>query len=147
MSKDKRYRHGYCGQRVYNICRGIVSRCTDPKNHKYPRYGGRGIKVHDDWLSSYKNMVEYFLSSGYTDGLQVDRIDNDGNYEPGNIRFVDQITNMRNSSATKLTKEDAHDIKFMLSKGMSCISIGNIFKVNRSTISDIKSNRTWRDVV
>lgn len=63
------------------------SRCNDPKDKDYGRYGGRGIRVCDEWRE-FPAFFEWALANGYEPGLQIDREDNDGNYEPGNCRFV-----------------------------------------------------------
>lgn len=77
----------------------MISRCNDPKNSMYYRYGGRGIRVCDRWM----DFDNYFQdnASGYAPGLSLDRIDNDGNYEPGNVRWVDMKTQARNKSNTR----------------------------------------------
>ncbi len=78
---------------------GIRRRCTDPNLHNYHRYGGRGIKVcfeRDEFI----NYVIYGLQIDPR-GLQIDRIDNDGNYEKGNIRFVSRSENCQNRGSQK----------------------------------------------
>lgn len=67
-----------------------IRRCTDPKHKQYADYGGRGIKVYAPWIASPCSFAEYLLTlSGHDDNsLYLDREDNDGNYEPGNLRFV-----------------------------------------------------------
>ncbi len=76
-------------------------RCTDPKAHNYNRYGGRGIRV---CFSSSAEFVDYVMNVLQVDpcGLTIDRIDNDGNYGPGNVRFISQAENNQNQSCKKL---------------------------------------------
>lgn len=73
----------------------IKDRCTNPKNKDYKYYGGRGIKCS---FKSVNDFVNYILNILKTDlcGLEIDRIDNNGNYEPGNIRFVTHKENCNN---------------------------------------------------
>ena len=74
----------------------MMSRCFDPKNRSYPRYGGRGITV-DTTLQSMESYIEYIKSLPDFDlDLELDRIDNNKGYEVGNIRFADRKTNCRN---------------------------------------------------
>lgn len=80
----------------YNIWRSMIHRCSARKNTRWKDYGGRGITVHPDFLN-----FSYFL--GYvgarpTDKHTLDRINNDGNYEPGNVRWADQRTQRMNRS-------------------------------------------------
>ena len=72
-------------------------RCTDPKAHNYNRYGGRGIKICFEDAAAFANYVINKLQIDPR-SLQIDRIDNDGNYEPGNIRFTTHTENQRNKS-------------------------------------------------
>ncbi len=84
---------------TYNVWYGIVKRCTKPTCRHFNYYGGRGIKVCDRWLS----FDNFFQDMGpRPDGLQIDRIDNNGDYEPGNCRWVDRKTQARNTRRTRL---------------------------------------------
>ena len=80
----------------------MKSRCYNPKEEHYYRYGGRGITVCNEWLgeNGFMNFVKWAKENGYKEGLSLDRIDNDGNYEPSNCRWVSykvQNNNKRNN--------------------------------------------------
>lgn len=83
---------------LWKLWHGMRSRCCNPNNKSYPAYGGRGIKVYEPWLDSPFEFVEWMrLNLGpRPDGCSLDRIDNDGNYEPGNLRWANRSTQQRN---------------------------------------------------
>lgn len=91
-------RHGITSgskPRTFTIWCGMKARCNNPKNASYKNYGARGIKVCNEWLT-FENFHNWAIKNGYSDKLQIDRIDNDGDYEPSNCRFVTVKENMRN---------------------------------------------------
>jgi hypothetical protein len=78
---------------TYERWKQILQRCENPKNKGFRRYGGRGIKVVPRWRS-YENFL--FDMGEAPKGSLLDRINNDGNYEPGNCRWTDPVTSARN---------------------------------------------------
>lgn len=81
----------------YKTWVGIIKRCTDPKAKGWPNYGGRGIHICDEWRHSY---AAFLADVGRKPSPRhsIDRIDNDGNYEPGNVRWAtrsEQNSNQR----------------------------------------------------
>lgn len=79
--------HGGCGTRLYSIWIDMRSRCTWNKAINWHLYGGRGIKVCDEWVNNFTAFRDWAMTNGYSDDLQLDRIDNDGNYEPDNCKW------------------------------------------------------------
>ena len=75
-------------------------RCNNPHYREYARYGGRGIKLCDEWSENSQVFITWALENGYKPGLTIDRIDNDGNYEPSNCRFIPRIENSVKKSNT-----------------------------------------------
>jgi hypothetical protein len=95
-SANPKFRHGLANHPLYRIWSGMIDRCSREKNKSYHRYGGRGITVCDEWRKDAASFIDWALSHGWQPHLQIDRENNDGNYEPGNCRFVTQKVNRNN---------------------------------------------------
>ena len=94
----KNRKHGLSYSWIHRIWDSMKKRCNNPNCKSYKDYGGRGIKVCDRWLNSFENFyadvskLPHFGGKGYS----LDRIDNDGDYCPENVRWADKATQNRN---------------------------------------------------
>lgn len=90
LSSKVNIKHNLSYHRLYNTWCDIIKRTTNVKHIRFSSYGGRGIKVCERWLN-IENFIEDMYPS-YQEGLSIDRIDNDGNYEPSNCRWATKST-------------------------------------------------------
>ena len=91
--------HGESRTKLYRRWKKMKSRCQNPNNHAYDRYGGRGIKVCQEW-QKYEPFRDWALKNGFSEELTLERIDVDGDYEPSNCTWVsitEQAWNKRNT--------------------------------------------------
>lgn len=86
-------KHGQSHARIYQVWADMKDRCYNPNNCAYEYYGGKGIRVCDDWLIP-NNFFEWAFANGYDDSLTIDRLDANGWYEPNNCRWVTQHDNV-----------------------------------------------------
>lgn len=100
VSSNRRDCHHLQNTRIYRIWCGMKRRCYNKNNEHFDRYGGRGIIVCDEWKTDFMNFYDWAMSNGYDDKLSIDRINNEGNYEPSNCRWANQKQQIVNSTAT-----------------------------------------------
>ena len=100
LTKIRLTTHGKNRTHLHNVWKAMRKRCSNVNNKDYCRYGGRGIKVCDEWQNDFLSFERWAINNGYIEGLTIDRVNNDGNYEPNNCRWVthkDQCNNRCNS--------------------------------------------------
>jgi hypothetical protein len=88
-------------RKLKDLRTNMLARCYDPSNNRWKNYGGRGIKVCEEWLNNSRRFYDWVMANGYEPGLTLDRIDVDGNYEPSNCRFVGMIVQMNNTTRNR----------------------------------------------
>lgn len=134
------------GGMLFTLWCGMRQRCYDSNHAAFHRYGGRGIRVCDEWLKSFSAFKAWAIENGHSPGLQIDRIKNSGNYEPGNCEFVTPKKNIRNSSVVKLNEGKVAEIKGLLSCGEKRQDIARRYSVVPRTVDSIRMGETWGDV-
>jgi len=125
------YKHGYAMRNnhhpLYDIWLHMKQRCYDKNSTRYDYWGGKGITVCDEWRTTPKPFIEWALGNGWRKGLHLDRINNEGDYEPSNCRFV---TNRENS----LNK------RFLTSRNKSGYRGVSWYKPTKKWVSQIQIN-------
>lgn len=89
--------------RIYAIWEAMKARCQNPHNKYYYNYGGRGIRLCEDW-EKFEAFYEWAVKNGYEDSLTIDRIDSDGNYEPANCRWSTRKVQANNTRRNRYIK-------------------------------------------
>ena len=86
-------KHGHRRERIYSIYCDMKRRCYNKNRNGYANYGARGIRVCDEWKNDFMAFYEWAMANGYEENLTIDRIDNDGNYEPSNCQWITKSEN------------------------------------------------------
>lgn len=100
VNKIRTSGHGDTNTRLFKIWRGMIERCSRKNHVHYKSYGGRGIKVCQEW-SNFITFKNWAIYNGYQDNLSIDRIDNNGNYCPENCRFVSEKEQQNNKRTNR----------------------------------------------
>ena len=126
--------HGGTRTKLYNVWLAMRRRCGYKKEKSYKNYGGRGIKVCDEWMNDFSAFRSWSEEHGYKEGLTIERIDNNGDYEPSNCRWAtvwEQSHNKRNNNNVIYN-----------GKQYTVSELGRLVGVDRRTIAD-RLKRGW----
>lgn len=121
----------------------MIRRCEDEYRKAYKNYGGRGISVCKEWKNSFRKFYNWMIKQGFSIGLTIERIDNNGNYEPENCCLATKKEQCRNTRKTKLTMEKAEQIRRLLKMGVRQCKIAKAFGIADSTVHKIKNGTRW----
>lgn len=139
--------HGLYYHPLYSVWRGMKTRCYNKNAKEYKNWGARGIIVCNEWLNNPKAFIEWAISNGYKKGLQIDRPNNNGNYNPSNCRFTTNAENCRNKRNNKLNWDLVYEIRNikLLTPNITQNELAESYGVCQMTISYILSNKIWND--
>ena len=140
------FKHGDSFSRLYNIWAGIKKRCCKSNSQAYKDYGGRGITICPEWTNDYTKFREWSLSNGYAEDLTIDRINNNGNYEPKNCRWLSLNRNAQKKRTTKLSLEIANEIRNLWNIGnYNQKQLAKKYNISNHHISNIINNKRWKN--
>lgn len=151
ITSAKSRTHGLGDSTMYWRWANMIHRCYVEKNRSYHRYGGRGISVCDRWrfgIGAKSGMELFYADMGDPPfpGASLDRIDNDGNYEPENCRWADSSCQVQNSTISKLTAASVRRIKQQWGQGRSIVDLAAEYGVSQNAVRAVVKNKSWRNV-
>lgn len=129
LALESRTTHRLSNSRIYDIYINIKSRCYNENSDSFSDYGGRGIKVCNEWMSEEDGFINFYnwsISNGYQDDLSIDRIDVNGNYEPNNCRWAtakEQGNNRRNNVIIEIDDKRKTAAQWANEKGIKVQSV------------------------
>ena len=133
------------GTPEYHIWATMIQRCINPKNQHYKDYGGRGIKICDRWRYSFPSFLE---DMGHKPFLraEIDREENNGNYEPSNCRWTTHSVNSRNRRNNLLNWYTVRSIRRLYSlHKYTQVQLSKIYNLSTTTIFHVVHNKTWNE--
>jgi len=137
LAKNRMTTHGHSNTRLYSIWKDMRRRCNNPKRNNYHDYGGRGIRVCEEW-NKFTNFYNWSMSNGYEDHLTIERINVNGNYEPNNCEWIVRQKQNGNTRKNKEFKAISPNGETFLSKNIREFS--RTHKLDRGEVSKCLSN-------
>lgn len=101
LSRGRKTTHGQTNTKLYHIWTSMKKRCYNKNSQNYSHYGGRGIKICQEWRDDFMNFYNWAMNNGYKEGLTIDRTDVDKDYSPSNCQWANWKTQQRNRTNTR----------------------------------------------
>jgi len=153
ISKEAQIRKNY----ILTVYKNMIRRCYQKDNREYKNYGGRGIKVDENWIGwgdGYRRFLIWAIKSGCKQGLTIDRIDNEKSYTPDNCCFVSMADNVRYRRNTVITMTLAKELrkqfleeheKTGISKNKFTVLMAKQLNIAHPTLQACMYNITWKE--
>lgn len=137
--------HGKSRSNIYKVWNGMLQRCSNTSNMSFKYYGGRGISVCADWAVSFESFYNWAVQNGFKKGLSIDRINNNGNYEPSNCRWVELSVQSKNRR--KYFFEQSKGVFYDKNRNKWVASLGGKSK-RFSTIEEaLEQREVWKNEI
>ena len=120
--------HGLSKTRLYTEWQAMKGRCYNKKNECYAEWGGRGIRVCEEWKDDYNAFHSWALNNGYAENLTLDRKDNNGDYSPHNCRWATNKEQSNNRSSNVLVEHNGEQCTIMQLAEMTGLDYGMLLK-------------------
>lgn len=139
--------HGESKTSLYSVWSTIKQRVFNSKVIGYKDYGGRGITICPEWTESYVEFRDWALSNGYAEGLEIDRIETNGNYEPSNCQWITRTENAQKTRGTKLKPKDIKEMKYLYTtENYTQKELSIKYNISCKHINSILNNRAWKNI-
>ena len=142
LNKDRsnQITHGMSRTKLYHVYYGIIERCYNEKCDSYKHYGGRGIRVCEEWRNDFLMFNAWAKESGYEEGLTIEREDVNGNYEPSNCKWITQAEQANNTRCTVLLTHEGKTMnlnQWAKHLGINKNTFWRYIRVKHMTIAEI----------
>lgn len=134
---------GYSHSSTYSSWQDAKKRCYSLKNKRYAEYGGRGIKMCDEWVKDFGEFLRYMGEK--PKGLTLERCDVNRGYEPGNCIWATRTSQAQNTRANVATWEIVREIRSLWANGTEVNELAEKFCMSRGNIEFIVQEKTWRE--
>jgi len=139
------FKHGESGSKLYQVWTNMKQRILNPNDKFFKDYGGRGITICPEWTNDYAKFRDWAFSNGYMNNLQINRINNNGNYEPNNCNWITNKENQRNRRDTIINLQTANEIRDLYKTGnYTQKELAKKYNVSQVNISLIIRNKIWK---
>lgn len=132
VTGKRNFKYGLRRHPLYSVFATMKSRCYSKKSENYRYYGGRGIIICAEWLANFKTFYDWAIENGWGIGLQIDRVNNNGNYEPSNCRITTHKINMNNTRMNRKYKLNGETF--------SVAQLAELYSINYFTLIDRLDN-------
>lgn len=134
--------HGMTNSREFTSWKDARARCSRKTRPEYPHYGGRGIRVCDAWNASFE---QFYRDMGpCPDGMTLERMNVNGNYEPGNCVWASPAIQARNKRNSKLRQADVDEIRRLYDGGTPRTLIAQQFDISPAYVGSIAQFKVWK---
>lgn len=141
-------RHGLSGTRIHDTWQHIRVRCSDRAvGNAKKNYFDRGIRVCKEWENRFESFYEWAMANGYSDDLQIDRKDNNGDYTPENCHWTTSRVNNRNKRNIKLNPDHVRAMRKASSEGRSMYRLAKDYGMSPAAAALAIKGKTWKDVL